>query len=55
MSRSTPHRWAWSPWRALQCAVMIPSDDAVIKFWQRNRPGDREELVANNFATFRSG
>ena len=34
---------------------MIPSDDAVVKFWQRNRPGDREELVANNFATFRSG
>lgn len=33
---------------------MTSSDDALVKFWQRNRPGDREELLGNNFATFRS-
>ena len=25
-----------------------------VKFWQRNRPGDREEVLGNNFANFRS-
>lgn len=33
---------------------MIRSDDALVKFWQRNRPGDREEVLGNNFANFRS-
>lgn len=34
---------------------MIDSrDDSMVRFWQRNRPGDCEELIASNFVPFKS-
>ena len=33
---------------------LILRDDSYIRFWQRNRPGDREELDGNSVATLRS-
>ena len=34
--------------------MIIRRDDAYVRFWQRNRPGDREELDGNSVATLRS-
>ena len=34
--------------------LLICRDDAYVRFWQRNRPGDREELDGNSIATLRS-
>ncbi|KAK8796559.1 hypothetical protein WA588_000689, partial [Blastocystis sp. NMH] len=33
--------------------MVTMGDDATIRFWQRNRPGDREELDGNALATMR--
>lgn len=46
-------RWPWFRW-GFVCEEGSCRDDKSIKFWQRNRPGDREEVLFSNMSTFRS-